>query len=114
MRVPQLFEPLFQMFPLSPQLFFQRNKSLLIRLHAEDALCGLLEYDNFRGFLIVRYLRYLIPQSKETQLELVPPLALEHVVSPPFVIILRVGRPGAGAFSVVADLLEHSAAALQL
>lgn len=76
-------------------------------MHAHYTLSGLLEYHHFGSFLVVRHVRNYVPQREETQFELIPPLPLEHVMSPPFIVILRVRCPGTRAFSVVANLFKR-------
>ena len=113
MRTLQLCELLFQMFTFPSQLLLLRQQLLLLRLHAVDALRSLLQDHHLGCLLIVCHLGDLVPQSEEAQLELVPPLAFQHVVSPSLVVVLRViGRPGAGALAVAADLFEDSATAV--
>lgn len=82
-------------------------------MHAHYTLGGLLEYHHFGSFLVVRHVRNYVPQREETQLELIPPLPLEHVMSPPFIVILRVRCPGTRAFSVVANLFKRPNVALE-
>lgn len=86
---------------------------MFILLHAHYALRRLLEYHHFSSFLVVRHVRNDVSQREETQLEFVPPLPLEHVMSPPFIVILRVRCPGARAFSVVANVFKDPYVAVE-
>ena len=66
--------------------------------------------DNYLGgFFVVFQLRDLVAQGEKAAFQLVSPLALQDVVGSPLVVLLCVGGPGAGAFAVVADLLQDSA-----
>lgn len=70
---------------------------------------GFFEDNDLGGLLIVFQLWDLVAQGKKAPFQLVPPLAFQDVVCPPLVVLLCVRGPGAGAFAVVADLLQDSA-----
>lgn len=86
---------------------------MFVFLHANDAFRCLFKDHHFGGLLVVGYVGNFVSQREEALLELVPPLPFEHVMSPPLIVILRVRRPGTRAFSVMANLLKHPAAALE-
>lgn len=100
---------MFQLFAPFPQEVLLREELLLLRLDGQDVGGGLFQDHHLGGLLVVFQLGDLVAQREEAAFQLVPPLALQDVVRPPLVVLLRVRGPGAGAFAVVADLFEDTA-----
>lgn len=92
-------------------MLLQRDEFLFVFLHANDAFRRLFKYHHLGSLLVVGHVGNFVSQREEAQLELVPPLPLEHVMSPALIVVLRVRSPGTRAFSVMANLLKHPAAA---
>ena len=82
---------------------------MLLCLDRQDVRCGFFKDNYLGGFFIVLQLWDLVTKSKKAAFQLVSPLALQNVVCPPLVILLRVRRPRAGTFAVVAYLFQDSA-----
>lgn len=75
----------------------------------QDVSCGFFKDNYLGGFFIVLQLWDLVSKGKKAAFQLVSPLAFQDIVCPPLVILLRVRGPGAGTFSVVADLFQDPA-----
>lgn len=85
-----MFKPKSELFPFPLELLLRGEQPLLVCLHAEDALCGLLEDHHLGRLLVVGHLWDLVPQGEKAHLEFITSLAFQHVVSPALVVILRV------------------------
>lgn len=78
-------------------------------MDGQDVGGGFFKDNYLGGLFIVFQLGDLVAQGKKAAFQLISPLALQDVVRPPLVVLLRVGGPGAGALAVVADLFQDSA-----
>lgn len=78
-------------------------------MDGQDVGGGFFKDNYLGGLFIVFQLRDLVAQGKKAAFQLISPLALQDVVRPPLVVLLRVRGPGAGALAVVADLFQDSA-----
>lgn len=78
-------------------------------MDGQDVGGGFFKDNYLGGLFIVFQLGDLVAQGKKAAFQLISPLALQDVVRPPLVVLLRVRGPGAGALAVVADLFQDSA-----
>lgn len=100
---------MFQLFSSLPQQVLFRNELLLPCLDRQDVRGGFFKDNHLGGLFVVFQLWDLVAQGKKAPFQLVSPLAFQDVVRPPLVVLLRVRRPGADTFAVVADLFQDSA-----